>query len=96
MLVPFVKLFEKTGIALRKFPVDLQTDMGPPPNPFTIVQIGMGGLTVTGIGLVITAARAERPGPTLAAIRLIRYVVLLQKINLRLPVHSLMDGAQFV
>src|SRR5215471_18573165 len=91
-----LELPEEAGIGFRDLAVDPETRVGPAANPFTVMQIGPLGSAVPCVGLVITAARAYRPGPARRAVGLVRHVMRVEKRRLLRAVDARVHVAELM
>src|SRR5260370_17934932 len=66
-----VKLFEIFRIANRQLCVDLETCIGPTPNPLASLQIWHHGFAVARITFLITTAQIDRSRPASPAFALL-------------------------
>ena len=78
-----VELRQKRRVSLGELRVNLQADVGPSADPLAVVQVRLRRVAVARVRLVITAARADRPRPAVAAVGLLVDVVFLEKRALR-------------
>src|SRR5215208_2365540 len=91
-----VELGQECRGALGERSVDLETGIGPAPNPVAIVQVRLDGRAVPRVRFVVAAAGAQRARPARRAVRLVRDVVAGEKIVLPLMVDASEHGAQLV
>src|SRR5688572_1942360 len=91
-----LELLEKPRVELRNRAVDLKTGIGPSANPVAVVQVRLVGGAESRVGLVITAAGAERPRPARLAIGLVAHVMRLEKIVLLRAIDAARDRAELV
>src|SRR5581483_2346843 len=91
-----LELSEERRVADGELAVDLQADVGPSADPLAVVQVRVRRVAVTGVRLVIAAARAERTRPADAAVGLVRDVVLVEKGLLRAAIDAVAHAADLV
>ena len=82
MRLSFRRTAPETRILSRDRAVDLQTGIGPVPDPIAVVQIGMAGVSVAHKRFVMAAAGAQRPRPARVAIVLRADVAAVEEIVL--------------
>src|SRR5262245_23227321 len=90
------KVFEKRRVLRCDRAIDLQAFVGPVADPVAVVQVGMTGITVPDERFMMTAARADRPGPAGVAGVFGTDMSTIEKVRLFRPIDSRRDVAQRV
>src|SRR5678815_1521688 len=91
-----VELSQELRSTLGERSVDLEAGVRPTPNPVAIVQVRLDGRAVARVCFMIAATGAERARPTGRAIRLVRDVMLGEKVILARVVDAVEHRAELV